>query len=113
VWRAPRGRRPSVRAADGLAGRAGAGPRRGHEKAFRCFAQARRVEPVARATQSLAALVSPVTAATLHVRPRAAVAAASAVQGETVGLVVVVAVLALVGTWMRLVLLPAGDEGRQ
>ena len=39
-------------------------------------------------------------------------AAASAVQGETVGLVVV-AVLALVGTWMRLVLLPAGDEGRQ
>src|SRR5215471_6717867 len=39
-------------------------------------------------------------------------AAASAVQGETVGLVVV-AVLALVGTWMRLVLLPAGDEGGQ
>ena len=39
-------------------------------------------------------------------------AAASAVQRETVGLVVV-AVLALVGTWMRLVLLPAGDEGRQ
>ena len=38
--------------------------------------------------------------------------AASAVQGETVGLIVV-AVLALVGTWMRLVLLPAGDEGRQ
>src|SRR2546426_8472651 len=39
-------------------------------------------------------------------------AAASAVQRETVGLVVV-AVLALVGTWMRRVLLPAGDEGRQ
>src|SRR5262245_65444252 len=62
--------------------------------------------------QSLAALVSPVTAATLHVRPRAAMAAASAVQRETVGLVVV-AVLALLRTWMRLVLLPAGDEGRQ
>ena len=40
-------------------------------------------------------------------------AAASAVQRETVGLVVVAVVLALVGTWMRLVLLPAGDEGRQ
>src|SRR5262249_48289230 len=47
-----------------------------------------------------------------HVRRGAGMAAASAVQGETVGLVVV-AVLALVGTWMRLVLLPAGDEGRQ
>ena len=39
-------------------------------------------------------------------------AAASAVQRETVGLIVV-AVLALVGTWRRLVLLPAGDERRQ
>ena len=39
-------------------------------------------------------------------------AAAPAVQRETVGLVVV-AVLALVGTRMRLVLLSAGDEGRQ
>ena len=38
--------------------------------------------------------------------------AAPAVQGETVGLIVV-AVLALVGTGMRLVLLSAGDEGRQ
>ena len=38
--------------------------------------------------------------------------AAPAVQGETVGLIVV-AVLALVGTRMRLVLLSAGDEGRQ
>src|SRR5262249_33228794 len=58
--------------------------------------------------------VSAVTAttATLHVGPRAAMAAASAVQRETVGLIVV-AVLALVGTWMRLVLLPAGDERRQ
>src|SRR5262245_48157235 len=102
--------RSYLRPADSHRCRARAGTRRGHEKAFRCFAQARRVEPVARATQSLAALVSPVTAATLHVRPRAA---AAAVQGETVGLVVVVAVLALVGTWMRLVLLPAGDEGRQ
>src|SRR5262249_36678766 len=46
------------------------------------------------------------------VRPGAAMAAASAVQRETVGLIVV-AVLALVGTWMRLVLLPAGDERRQ
>src|SRR5262249_2810275 len=71
-----------------------------------------RVEPVARATQSLAALASPVTAATLHIRPRAAMAAASAVQGGTVGLVGV-PVVARVGTWMRLVLLPAGDEGRQ
>ena len=40
-------------------------------------------------------------------------ASASAVQRETVGLVVVAVVLALVRTWMRLVLLPAGDEGRQ
>ena len=38
--------------------------------------------------------------------------AAPAVQGETVGLIVV-AVLALMRTWMRLVLLSAGDEGRQ
>src|SRR5262249_7590654 len=38
--------------------------------------------------------------------------AAPTMQGETVGLVVV-AVLALVGTRMRLVLLSAGDEGRQ
>src|SRR5262249_60275698 len=38
--------------------------------------------------------------------------AAAAVQRETVGLIVV-AVLALVGTWMRLVLLPPGDERRQ
>src|SRR5215831_16569359 len=105
--------RSYLRPADSHRCRARAGTRRGHEKAFRCFAQARRVKPVARATQLLAALVSPVTAATLHVWPRAAVAAAPAVQGETVGLVVVVAVLALVGTWMRLVLLPAGDEGRQ
>src|SRR5262249_44854135 len=103
--------RSCLRPADSHRCRARAGTRRGHEKAFRCFAQASRVEPVARATQSLAALVSPVTAAALHVWPRAAVAAA--LQGETVGLVVVVAVLALVGTWMRLVLLPAGDEGRQ
>src|SRR5262249_21674103 len=48
----------------------------------------------------------------LRVGSRAAMAAASAVQGETIGLFVV-AVVALVGTWMRLVVLPAGDEGRQ
>jgi hypothetical protein len=78
-------------------------------------AQTIRVDLGARATRLLVARrrsVSPVTAATLHVRPRAAMSAAPAVQGETVGLIVV-AVLALVGTWMRLVLLPAGDEGRQ
>src|SRR5262249_51153780 len=56
--------------------------------------------------------VRPATAATRHAGRRAAMAAAWAVQRETVGLVVV-AVLALLGTWMSLVLLPAGDEGRQ
>ena len=71
-----------------------------------------RVDLGAWATRLLAALVSPVTAATLHVRPRAAMSAAPAVKGETVGLIVV-AVLALVGTRMRLMLLSAGDEGRQ
>src|SRR5262245_56968911 len=74
-----------------------------------------RDEVGARAARSVAGgrLVSAVTTTTtLHVGPRAAMAAASAVQGETIGLVVV-AVVALVGTWMRLVLLPAGDEGRQ
>jgi hypothetical protein len=74
-----------------------------------------RVDLGARATRLLVARrrsVSPVTAATLHVRPRAAMSAPPAMQGETVGLIVV-AVLALVGTRMRLVLLPAGDEGRQ
>src|SRR5215831_14539967 len=74
-----------------------------------------RVDLGARATRLLVARrrsVSAVTTTTLHVRPRAAMASAAAVQRETVGLVVV-AVLALVGTWMRLVLLPAGDEGRQ
>src|SRR5262245_7334088 len=85
-----------------------------HERAFRSVAQTMRVDLGARATRLLVARrsVSPVTAAALHVRPRAAMSAAPAVQGETVRLIVV-AVLALVGTWMRLVLLSAGDEGRQ
>src|SRR5262249_58661071 len=55
---------------------------------------------------------SPVAGGAVHVGPRAAMGAASAVQRERVGLVVV-AVLALVGSLMRLGLLPAGDEGRQ
>jgi hypothetical protein len=50
-------------------------------------------------------------AAALHVVTRPAVAAAPAVQGKAIGLVVV-AVLALLGALLRLVLLPAGDEGR-
>src|SRR5260370_738430 len=86
-----------------------------HERAFRSVAQTMRVDLGARATRLLVARRrsgSPVTAATLHVRPRAAMSAAAAVQRETVGLVVV-AVLALLGTRMRLVLLSAGDEGRQ
>ena len=90
-----------------------AGTRCGDENAFRSFAEAAVL--VARVMRLLVARrrsVSPVTAATLHVRPRAAMSAAAAVQRETVGLIVV-AVLALVGTRMRLVLLPAGDEGRQ
>src|SRR5262249_17237970 len=58
--------------------------------------------------------VSAVTATTttLHVGPRAAMAAASAVQGETVGLVVV-AVLGLGGAWVGLGLVPARGEGGQ
>src|SRR5262249_42926587 len=89
-----------------------AGTRCRDERAFRSFAQARQVESVARATQSIAALASPVTAATLHVRPRAAMAAASAGPRGTVrpG---VLAGLAPVGSLMRLGVLPAGDEGRQ
>ena len=51
-------------------------------------------------------------AAALHVGTGAAVTAAPAVQRETVGLMVV-AVLVLLMALMRLVLLPAGDEGRQ
>src|SRR6516162_718003 len=69
-------------------------------------------ESVVARRRSVSAVTATTATTTLHVRPRAAMAAASAVQGETVGLVVV-AVLALVGTRMRLVLLPAGDEGRQ
>src|SRR5260370_11237183 len=86
-----------------------------HERAFRSVAQTMRVDLGARATRLLVARrrsVSPVTAATLHVRPRAAMSAAAAAQRETVGLIVV-AVLALVGTRRGLVLLSAGDEGRQ
>src|SRR5262249_5805209 len=81
-----------------------------HERAFRSVAQPMPADLGARATRLLVARrrsVSAITAATLHIRPRAAMSAAAAVQGETVGLIVV-AVLALVGTWMRLVLLPAG-----
>ena len=51
-------------------------------------------------------------AAALHVGTGAAVTAAPAVQRETVGLMVV-AVLVLLMALVRLVLLPAGDEGRQ
>src|SRR5262249_56036589 len=59
-----------------------------HERAFRSVAQTVRVDLGARATRLLVARrrsVSPVTAAALHVRPRAAMSAAPAVHGGTGG----------------------------
>src|SRR5436190_2167334 len=66
------------------------------------------------AERSVAArrLVSALAAAALHVLQRSTVAAAPAVQREAVVLAGV-AVLALLRALVRLMLLPAGDEGRQ
>lgn len=68
-------------------------------------------EPAERSITVRRRLVSALAAA-LHVRARSAVAAAPAMQRETVALAVV-AVLALWRALVRLVLLSTGDEGWQ